>query len=58
MGGSQRNIKLSKKMYHVIRVKLKINAFHVKEKSLDSNIEVKMAYSSDGKLFLPVIRNR
>lgn len=45
-------------MYYVIRVKLKINVFYVKEKCFDLNIEVKMVYSSDGKFFLFVIRNR
>ena len=35
MGGTQRNnIKVSKKRYHVIRVKLKIDAFYLKKKSL------------------------
>lgn len=43
MGGTQENIKLSNKMYCVVRVKLKINLFYRKEKSLDSNIDDKVA---------------
>jgi hypothetical protein len=41
MGRIQRNIKLSNKMYHDLRVKLKINASFL-DKKLYSNIEDKM----------------
>lgn len=42
MGETQKNIKLSNKMYHVIKVKLKINSFYEKKKKSLFNIEVKM----------------
>lgn len=49
MGGAQRNIKLSKRMYCVIRVKLKINVFYVKKIVLIQIEKIKWPRASDYK---------
>lgn len=57
-GGSTKDIKLSDKMYCVIRVKLKINVFYVKKIVLIQTEKIKWPRAVDYKPFLSVIHNR
>lgn len=58
MGETQRIIKLSNKMYHVIRVKLKINAFYAKKKVFIQIQKIKWPTAVNYKVFLSVIHDR
>lgn len=58
-GATQRNdIKVSKKMYHVIRVKLKIDAFYLKKKVFTQIQELKWPRAVNYNLFLSGIHHR
>lgn len=59
MGGTQsNNIKMSKKMYHVIRATLKINAFNLKRKVFIQTQGLKWPRAVNYNIFLSGIHSR